>query len=1244
MTVGAIDERSMYGLHFELTTKTTDEVVTGFIKMVKDFRSEFGKEMFTRVNLDSAGEWSAENVEWHKRCREELDPPMEFIYPPTMIDSRYNAHAEVWMRMIEEMTKAVMLTTRLEIELRPLATNYAVYIHNRTAKRSRTGPDGNGVRPLQEVSRYQVSSEECDRQIDKSEMPGTLMLVKRKHGPKGSDINDVSRWKWGRVVGMMPGHLTLVFEDPFNKLTRFHGSDGVKVVLPPGMSALGYLHVEQPELPKSAMPRVGDSQVNDSKTVIKLANLEIHDLGLTANPISSITAVGDALPPGFTVLDANDHIMEPMGDNNYMVSTNTKLVAVEAPVVDKIMGARDRLIKYLSYMPGYFVGKTVFKKWRDGRVYRGTILEYDAMKVDGVITDEFLWRVKYDNEADDFDFADYEADDVLRYAIDYDDGVVATKASVSANGSVPGELPWAVSSGDGGSVMNEQQGDDKEQLQQGGPATTEQQGNNSDESEVFEQEFWTTGEGNTWLDVMDEMNIEELDDQRQYYDWCKSAFYLGSDKEFNKVNGGFYFPNPIRKQEVKKERKKKWTTLRRGLKFPLPEGPAWEQFASEKLGVSDHHMENVEAAAYLTELEFLGVQCEVFMEFEIYKQMQLDDNDAEEDLWEQVALADMAEEMDVQIDHAKLENNQYFDEKGLPIPPKSIKQLLKRMTNQDEWFEAIDKEHKGLDDRGVMKYLNLRDSIKGGHISPSKRPIPLRLLLSTKIRPDGTLDKLKARAVVSGDQMIKGIHYSMVFTPTPSLTAGKLVQGLAVKDNLNRFACDIDQAFTAAENEKEGQIAVRLPDGMKRYDENGKELYGILLRNLYGAPDAPLLWAKCFSEYMHGDMATQEGWKVEHMTYEPCLWKVTINGRVTWMVVHVDDIDGASEDARDSAMILEKLQKRFGISIIEPKYMLGIQRDISSDEGITTLEMTQVAYIEQAWDDWKELSGRITKKAPTRPADGLKFTDQDGKLIETDSAEYEAVTKRGYRRVVGTILWPARNAYPIISYAVVQLCRAMEKPSERAWESAMHCLHYLYAIRHEGIRFSSKGNWEPVCYYDSGHLQCRVDYKSFYGYVIVFMGAPIHWVSKKHQHVGESSAEDEYMALNHAGKMVVWLRNLMTEMGLGHLVSKPTLMLGDNKQAGRWARTEMITNGNRFIERQYHKVREFIMQGHLEARYINTKLNVSDVFTKDVSREVIETLGPMLTGRAPWPPTPSAEDAMREQIAFIMAENAELQK
>jgi len=191
----------------------------------------------------------------------------------------------------------------------------------------------------------------------------------------------------------------------------------------------------------------------------------------------------------------------------------------------------------------------------------------------------------------------------------------------------------------------------------------------------------------------------------------------------------------------------------------------------------------------------------------------------------------------------------------------------------------------------------------------------------------------------------------------------------------------------------------------------------------------------------------------------------------------------------------------------------------------------------------------------------------------------------------------------------------------------------LYSIREAGITFRSDGNEIPVCYYDSGHLQDRVDYKSFYGLVIVWMGGCILWVSKKHQHVGESSAEDEYMALNHAYKRVMWLRLLFKELGFDDLIEMPTLLLGDNKQAGRWSRDDMITNGNRFIERMYFKVREGVLAGDVETRYINTKQNPSDLFTKDVPREVVEVLGPMLTGEAAWLDTPESEDALKAQIA-----------
>ena len=87
------------------------------------------------------------------------------------------------------------------------------------------------------------------------------------------------------------------------------------------------------------------------------------------------------------------------------------------------------------------------------------------------------------------------------------------------------------------------------------------------------------------------------------------------------------------------------------------------------------------------------------------------------------------------------------------------------------------------------------------------------------------------------------------------------------------------------------------------------------------------------------------------------------------------------------------------------------------------------------------------------------------------------------------------------------------------------------------------------------------------------------------------------------------------------------------KAVGRWAMEDMITSGNRFIERMYFKVREGVQAGDVEARYINTELNVSDVMTKGAGREVIAKLQAMLCGREPWPDTPDAEGALRAQLA-----------
>lgn len=163
-------------------------------------------------------------------------------------------------------------------------------------------------------------------------------------------------------------------------------------------------------------------------------------------------------------------------------------------------------------------------------------------------------------------------------------------------------------------------------------------------------------------------------------------------------------------------------------------------------------------------------------------------------------------------------------------------------------------------------------------------------------------------------------------------------------------------------------------------------------------------------------------------------------------------------------------------------------------------------------------------------------------------------------------------------------------------------------------------------------LEDTADYRSHYGYVITWFGGPVIWSSRKHDHVGESSAEDEYMAMCHAAKHLIWMRELLTDMELQQFITEPTLLLGDNKQATRWGREDMITSGNRFIEWQYFKTRDWVKARIVEPRYISTKVNCSDMLTKAVSREDATVKGQMLSGIVDLPEIPTAEDALQDGL------------
>ena len=86
---------------------------------------------------------------------------------------------------------------------------------------------------------------------------------------------------------------------------------------------------------------------------------------------------------------------------------------------------------------------------------------------------------------------------------------------------------------------------------------------------------------------------------------------------------------------------------------------------------------------------------------------------------------------------------------------------------------------------------------------PRMTIVPMKLLLNTKVNPDGSFQKTKCRQVlqgIKGKYMHEGIHFSIVFAAAPSTYVQRMMQALAVGLSFHRFAADINQAYLHSES------------------------------------------------------------------------------------------------------------------------------------------------------------------------------------------------------------------------------------------------------------------------------------------------------------------------------------------------------------------------------------------------------------------------------------------------------------
>ena len=135
--------------------------------------------------------------------------------------------------------------------------------------------------------------------------------------------------------------------------------------------------------------------------------------------------------------------------------------------------------------------------------------------------------------------------------------------------------------------------------------------------------------------------------------------------------------------------------------------------------------------------------------------------------------------------------------------------------------------------------------------------------------------------------------------------------------------------------------------------------------------------------------------------------------------------------------------------------------------------------------------------------------------------------------------------------------------------------------------------------------------RSTAGFIFFLAGGPISWKSKKQPVVATSSTESEFMAVSGAAKEAIWLRHLLSDVGL--VCGDSTHILEDNEACIRLCKAHIESQRTKHFDVQYKFTRERVMKTkEIDLVYCHTDDMIADALTKPLSRPKFEMFRDMM--------------------------------
>ena len=214
----------------------------------------------------------------------------------------------------------------------------------------------------------------------------------------------------------------------------------------------------------------------------------------------------------------------------------------------------------------------------------------------------------------------------------------------------------------------------------------------------------------------------------------------------------------------------------------------------------------------------------------------------------------------------------------------------------------------------------------------------------------------------------------------------------------------------------------------------------------------------------------------------------------------------------------------------------------------------------------------LAESVPLSPEDGTKYMSLVGAL------QYLTLTR------------------PDISFAVNKVCQFLHAPTNVHLTAAKRIVRYVKHTLSLGLNFSKSPFTLVSAFSDSDWAGCLDDRRSTGGFAVFFGPNLISWCARKQATVSRSSTEAEYKALANATAEIIWVQSMLKELGI-QSKQAPCLWC-DNLGATYLSANPVFHAGTKHIEIDFHFVRERVAQKQLDIRFVHSRDQLADGFTK----------------------------------------------